>query len=226
MSAASPAPEPAPVFRVTASAPEREVLERVVEALVAGCVIAYPTDTFYGLGVDPASESAVEALFRVKGRASSEALPLIASDLASLESHLGPLSAVARRLAAAFWPGPLTLVVPKGAAKLASSVTAGRDTIAVRVPAHLVARAVAASIGGLVTSTSANRSGHPPVSTAQEVVRDLGHDVAFVLDGGATKGESASTIVDVTGSHPTLLRPGQVPFDRVLDALNAPGRRD
>lgn len=219
MSAASVAPEPVPVFRVTATAPEREVLDRVVEALGAGQVIAYPTDTFYGLGVDPTSDAAVAALFRAKGRAGTEALPLIASDLARIEARLGPLSDVARRLAARFWPGPLTLVVPKGQATLAAAVTAGRDTIAVRVPAHLVARAVAASIGGLITSTSANRSGHPPVSTAQDVVRDLGHDVALVLDGGPTTGEAASTIVDVTGPHPTLLRPGQVPFDRVLESL-------
>ena len=225
MSAASAAPDPVPVFRVTATAPERDVLERVVEALAAGRVIAYPTDTFYGLGVDPTSDAAVESLFRVKGRAATEALPLIASDLARIESRLGPLSDIARRLARAFWPGPLTLVVPQGEARLAAAMTAGRKTVAVRVPAHLVARAVAEAIGGLVTSTSANRSGQPPVSTAQEVVRVLGHDVAFVLDGGPTTGESASTIVDVTGPHPRLLRPGQVPFDRVLDALNDPGRR-
>jgi L-threonylcarbamoyladenylate synthase len=221
MSGKSPAPasDPPPLFRITATAPERDVLERVVEALTAGRVIAYPTDTFYGLGVDPTSDAAVAALYRVKGRASSEALPLIASDLGRIEAQLGPLSDTARRLAAAFWPGPLTLVVPKGAARLAAGVTAGRDTLAIRVPAHLVARAVAAAIGGLVTSTSANRSGQPPVSTAQGVVRALGHDVAMVLDGGATIGESASTIVDVTGPHPTLIRPGQVPFDRVLESL-------
>ena len=219
MSASSPAPEPTPVFRVTATAPEREVLERVVEALTAGQVIAYPTDTFYGLGADPMSEAAVEALYRAKGRATSEALPLIASDLDKIEAHLGRLPAIARRLAAAFWPGPLTLVVPKGSAKLAAGVTAGRDTVAIRVPAHLVARAVAQAIGGLVTSTSANRSGQPPASTAQDVLRTLGHDVAFVLDGGPTTGQSASTIVDVTGAHPTLIRPGQVPFDRVLESL-------
>lgn len=219
MSASSPAPDPPPVFRITATAPERDVLEHVVEALTSGRVVAYPTDTFYGLGVDPRSDAAVAALYEVKGRASSEALPLIASDLARIEAQLGPLSDTARKLAAAFWPGPLTLVVPMGAARLAAGVTAGRDTLAIRVPAHLVARAVAGAIGGLVTSTSANRSGQPPASTAQEVMRALGRDVALVLDGGATTGESASTIVDVTGVHPTLVRPGQVPFDRVLESL-------
>lgn len=219
MAASSPAPEPPPIFRVTATAPERDVLERVVEALTSGQVIAYPTDTFYGLGVDPTSEPAVQALYRAKQRTSTEALPLIASDLASIEAQLGPLSGTARRLAAAFWPGPLTLVLPKGDARLAAGVTAGRNTIAIRVPAHLVARAVAAAIGGLVTSTSANRSGQPPVSAARDVVRALGSDIALVLDAGPTTGESASTIVDVTGPHPTLIRPGQVRFDRVLESL-------
>jgi L-threonylcarbamoyladenylate synthase len=214
-----------PVFRVNPVAPERDVMDRVVEALTESGIVAYPTDTFYGLGVDPANAAAVDALVRAKGRR-SEPLPLIASDMARLEAHIGPLSAVARRLATAFWPGPLTLVVPFGAATLAPGVTAGGQTIAVRVPAHLVARAVAESVGGLVTSTSANRSGEPPASTAQDVVRALADAVTLVLDGGPTAGESASTIVDVTGPHPRLIRPGRVSFDRVLDALHGPTRRE
>jgi L-threonylcarbamoyladenylate synthase len=136
-----------------------------------------------------------------------------------LEDVLGPLPPMARRLAEAFWPGPLTLVVPQGAGKFAPAVTAGGDTIAVRVPGHLVARAVAECVGGLVTSTSANRSGEPPCATAAAVARALGRAVAIVLDGGPTSSEAASTIVDVTGAHPRLLRPGRIAFDRVLESL-------
>jgi L-threonylcarbamoyladenylate synthase len=194
-------------------------MDRVAEALASGGVVAYPTDTFYGLGVNPADQVAAEALFAAKGRRSAEPLPLIASDLVRLEALAGPLSPVARRLAAAFWPGPLTLVVPRGRAVLAPAVTAGGDTIAVRVPAHLVARAVAERAGGLVTSTSANRSGEAPAATAADVLRALGGGIALVVDGGPTAGESASTIVDVTGAHPRLIRPGRVAFDRVLESL-------
>jgi L-threonylcarbamoyladenylate synthase len=208
-----------PVFRVNPAAPERDVMDRVVEALAAGAIVAYPTDTFYGLGVNPCDAKAVDRLFAAKGRASAEPLPLIASDLAQLEALIGSLSPMARRLAQSFWPGPLTLVVPMGGAKIAPAVTAGGKTIAVRVPAHLVARAVAQSIGGLVTSTSANRSGEAPAATAHDVVRAMGGAVELVLDSGPTSGEAASTIVDVTGAHPRLLRRGQVAFDRVLESL-------
>lgn len=219
MSAPSAATDPPRILRVTATAPERDVMDQVVEALAAGALVAYPTDTFYGLGVDPANGDAVESLFRAKGRESREALPLIASSLARLEEHFGVLPPIGHRLAEAFWPGPLTLVVPKGEARLAAGVTAGRDTVAVRVPAHLVARAVAEATGGIVTSTSANRSGEAPASSAAEVVRAMPSGLAIVLDAGPTIGEAASTIVDVTGAHPRLIRPGRVAFDRVLESL-------
>jgi L-threonylcarbamoyladenylate synthase len=207
------------VLRVNPASPERDVMSRVVDALAAGGVVAYPTDTFYGLGVDPTNAAAVEALFLAKGRRSSDPLPLIASDVRRLEAAIGPLSPVARRLADAFWPGPLTLVVPRGGAAFAPALLAGGETIAVRVPAHLVARAVAESVGGLVTSTSANRSGEAPAATADAVVRALGVAVVLVLDGGPTVAEAASTIVDVTGARPRLLRPGRIAFDRVLESL-------
>lgn len=218
-SAASPESNTPAVLRVNPAAPERDVISRVVEVLQAGGVVAYPTDTFYGLGVDPGNASAVEALFLAKGRRSSEPLPMIASDVPSLEASIGRLSPVARRLADAFWPGPLTLVVPRGTAAFVPAVLAGGETVAVRVPAHLVARAVAKSVGGLVTSTSANRSGDPPSVSADAVVRALGVAVALILDGGLTSGEAASTIVDVTGPRPRLLRPGRIAFDRVLESL-------
>jgi L-threonylcarbamoyladenylate synthase len=207
------------VLRVDPASPERDTMGLVEQALAEGRLVAYPTDTFYGLGANPCSVDAVEAIFRAKGRNADAPLPLIASDLRRLEAVIGPLSSVARRLAQAFWPGPLTLVVPLGRASLAPAVTAGSETVAVRVPAHLVARAVADVAGGLVTSTSANRSGEPPAATADAVVRALGRSLALVLDGGATTGEMASTIVDVTRDRPRLVRRGAVSFDRVLESL-------
>jgi L-threonylcarbamoyladenylate synthase len=208
------------VLRVDPAWPERDTMSLVEQTLAQGEIVAYPTDTFYGLGANPANADAVEQIMRAKGRRPGEPLPLIASDRLRLEAVVGPLSGVASRLADAFWPGPLTLVLPLGrGALLAPAVTAGGQTVAVRVPGHLVARAVAEVAGGLVTSTSANKRGEPPASTADAVVRALGRSVALVLDGGPTAGEWASTIVDVSGSRPRLIRRGAVSFDRVLESL-------
>jgi L-threonylcarbamoyladenylate synthase len=201
------------------AAPEREVLEEVADVFRRGGVVAYPTDTFYGLGADPTSATGVDAVFRAKGRTAREPLPLIAADRQGIEAALGPLPTIGARIANAFWPGPLTLVVPLGDARLAPALTAGLSSVAVRVPAHLVARAVARVAGGLVTATSANRSGEPAASTADEVELALGDTVELVLDAGPTPGALASTIVDVTGTHPKLVRTGRVPFDRVLESL-------
>jgi L-threonylcarbamoyladenylate synthase len=132
---------------------------------------------------------------------------------------VGELPELARKLARTFWPGPLTLVIPIRKAGLVPAVTSKGETVAVRVPAHLVARAVASAAGGLVSSTSANRSGEPPTSTAEEVMAELGGKIALVIDGGPTPAGHASTIIDVTGERPRLVRPGRVPFDRVLESL-------
>lgn len=214
------ADERAPVvLQIDPAGPSPDTMRLVEEVLAAGQLVAYPTDTFYGLGARPGNVHAVEALFRAKGRGRNEPLPLIASTREQLEALCGLLSATARRLADAFWPGPLTLVLPRGCAALAPGVTGGGDTVAVRVPDHLVARAVADAAGGWVTSTSANASGERPASTADDVVRALGARVSLVLDAGPTLGQLPSTIVDVTSAHPRLIRPGAVAFERVLESL-------
>jgi L-threonylcarbamoyladenylate synthase len=146
-------------------------------------------------------------------------LPLIAGSLAEIERLLGPLGETARRLAQRFWPGPLTLVVPLARGVLDPRVTAGHRSIAVRVPDHASARALASAVGGLITSTSANRSGAPPAATADDVVRSFPDASLIVLDGGPTPGGLASTIVDLCEHPPRLVRAGQVPFDRVLESL-------
>jgi L-threonylcarbamoyladenylate synthase len=188
------------------------------DAIAAGDVIAFPTETFYGLGADPAREDAVAAIFAAKGRAAGESLPLIAADVAAARRVAAAWSDRAERLAAAFWPGPLTLVVPVRAGAVVPGVTAGRDTIAVRVPGHPLARALAAAApDGLLTATSANRSGSPALASADAVVRALGAGIALVLDGGASPGGLASTIVDLTVVPNMILREGPVTLARVLD---------
>jgi len=195
-------------------------LGEALTAIAHGEIIAFPTETFYGLGADPAREDAVAAIFAAKGRSAGEALPLIAADTAAARRVAAAWSEAADRLAAAFWPGPLTLVVPVRAGAVVDGVTAGRDTIAVRVPGHALARALAgAAPAGVLTATSANRSGSPALTTADEVQRALGTGVALIIDGGPSPGGLASTIVDVTGADPRLIREGPVAFDRVLEFL-------
>jgi L-threonylcarbamoyladenylate synthase len=147
---------------------------------------------------------------------------LIAADIDALRELGAEPPPLARRLAEAFWPGALTLVLPIApiaSARFPDVLTAGGSTVAVRVPAHPVARAIAAIAGGLITSTSANRSGHPPASTADDVHAALGDEIAVLVDGGVTPGGAPSTIVDVTSETPRLIRAGVVAWERVLESL-------
>ena len=173
-----------------------------------------PTDTLYGLAADPFSASAVERIFAVKGRSAERALPLIAADLTQIESQLGPLAPAARRLAAAYWPGPLTLLVARPST-LPADVTGGRDQVGVRVPAHAVARGLCRVCGQPLTATSANISGAPASADPDEVTRTLGERVELLLDAGPTPGGPPSTIVDVSGREIRLVRPGAIPWDEL-----------
>ena len=197
-------------------APDPGAIAEAVEVLRRGGVVAYPTDTLYGLAVDPRSDAAVERLFALKGRDAASAVALIAADAAQA-GHAGELGVLERRLAEAFWPGPLTIVVP--ASPTLSSLLAPRGTLGVRVPDHAVARAIARGLGECVTATSANRSGEPAPSTAAGVVRALPDGVDLLLDAGPARGGAPSTIVEVLGSGLTLHRAGAIPWDRVLESV-------
>lgn len=194
--------------------PDPRVIESAARLLAEGAVVAYPTDTFYGLAVDPRSGAAVERLFALKGRDAARAIPLIAASRRQVEWLSGPLSPVAARLADEFWPGPLTLVLPL-AATLAPELVAGGATVAVRVPDHVVSRDLAHALGVPVTSTSANPSGRPPARDAAAVASTLG-GVAAILDAGPAPGGLVSTIVDVTSDELRLVRAGAVTWERVL----------
>jgi L-threonylcarbamoyladenylate synthase len=201
------------------SAPDDIALAVISAALARGDIIGYPTDTFYGLGVDPRNARALERIFEAKGRAAGEALPLIAYSIDVIERWLGPLNARAALLADRFWPGPLTLLLPRPSGVFPDALTSGKPTVAVRVPAHPVARLMASAAGGLITSTSANHSGTTPASTADAVVDALGNALAVIVDSGPTPGGAPSTIVDVTDDAPRLVRAGSVPWERVLESL-------
>jgi L-threonylcarbamoyladenylate synthase len=199
---------------IDAHRPDRAPLEAAATLIRSGGIVAVPTDTLYGLAADPFSASAVERIFAVKGRSAERALPLIAADMTQIESQLGPLSPAARRLAAAYWPGPLTLLVARPST-LPADVTGGRDQVGVRVPAHAVARGLCRVCGQPLTATSANISGAPASADPDEVTRTLGERVELLLDAGPTPGGPPSTIVDVSGREIRLVRPGAIPWDEL-----------
>jgi L-threonylcarbamoyladenylate synthase len=202
---------------VSADTPDPAVIDRAAEILRAGGIVAYPTDTFYGLAIDPRSDEAVARLFDAKGREAGAAIPLIAASVEQAR-EAADVSDRELKLARAFWPGPLTIVL-RPRPGLSIDVLGGGPTVAVRVPAHPVARALAGGFGFCITSTSANRSGQSPAITADDVRGALGSAVDLLLDGGPAPGGLPSTIVEVTPDGPLLVRAGAVPWERVLESL-------
>lgn len=199
-------------------APTAAGLATATRALAAGLVVAYPTDTVYGLAADPQQGAALEQIWRMKGRPADRAVPLIAATVEQVEEGVGRMTVLARRLAARFWPGALTLVLAADAG-LDRRLLGGRDSVAVRVPDHAVARRLAAEMGRAVTATSANRSGQAAAQSAPEAAAVFGAELALVLDGGPSRTGQPSTIVDARGVEPVLLRAGTVPWARVIQSL-------
>jgi L-threonylcarbamoyladenylate synthase len=195
----------------------RADIDEAVAVLCEGGVVVYPTDTLYGLAADPRRPDAVARLFAVKGRPKGQAIPLIACDVAQAAAA-GELNAAASRLARAFWPGPLSIVVP-ARDLICAEVRAGDGTIAVRVPACDAARLLARAFGFCITATSANPSGQPAGTSVATVAASVRRSVGLVLDGGETPGGAPSTLVDVRASQPRLIRPGAIAWDRVLRSL-------
>jgi len=186
--------------------------------LAAGGLVAFPTETVYGLGADATNGQAVARLYEAKGRPAFNPLITHVTDLAAAQA-LARFDADAERLAAGLWPGPLTLVLPKAAAcPVAELATAGLDSIAVRMPDHAVARAILTTFGKPVVAPSANRSGHVSPTTAEHVAADLSGRIDLIIDGGATPVGVESTIVACLG-EPTLLRPGGMPRAAIERAL-------
>ncbi len=189
-------------------------LAAAVSALKRGEVVAFPTETVYGLGADASNEAAVRRIFALKGRPHSHPL-IVHVDRAERALALTPeLPESAQRLARRFWPGPLTLVM-KRAASVLPIVTGGQDTVAVRVPAHPLALALLADFPSGLAAPSANRFGTVSPTSAQHVRRDLGADAPLILDGGPCAVGVESTIVDLSRERPRLLRPGGVPAEAI-----------
>ncbi|MFL6280239.1 MAG: L-threonylcarbamoyladenylate synthase [Vicinamibacterales bacterium] len=201
---------------IDAGDPDARAIAAAVEILHGGGVVAFPTDTLYGLAVDPRRRDAVERLFALKGREATAAVPLVAS---SLEQAVlaADFTEAEWRAAATFWPGPLSIVAAANAS-LAREALGGQTTVAIRVPAHEIARALARAFGFPITATSANRSGQPPADSAEAVAIGLG-GVDALVDGGRAPGGAPSTIIAFDGTRPRLVREGAVPWDRVIKSL-------
>jgi L-threonylcarbamoyladenylate synthase len=205
------------LIRVDPDAPDAARIEQAATLLRGGGIVAYPTDTLYGLAVDARLDGAVERLYDVKGRDASAAIPVIAGSIEQA-GDVGVLTPTDMRLARAFWPGPLTLVL-RARPGLSPRLLGQGSTIAVRGPAHPVARALAASLGHCVTATSANRSGSPPAAAASDVSAAFGSAIDAVIDGGPTVGGPPSTIIEVRSHDVRLVRSGAIAWERVLESL-------
>ncbi len=179
-------------------------------------LVAFPTDTVYGVGALVFREAAVQRLYRVKGRSTDKAIAVLVAHNADLLNIAGVLTRSAQRLADKFWPGPLTLVVPKHPS-LPQAVSA-LPTVGVRQPDHPLMRQLLALTGPLAV-TSANRSGEPNTLTAQEVLAQLDGRIDLILDGGRVNGGVPSTVVDCTGDEPVILRAGPVSAEAIAEAL-------
>ena len=201
------------------SPPTEDALARAASHLRSGALVAFPTETVYGLGGDATNPLAVARIFEAKGRPQFNPLITHVLDTAAAE-QLGRFSASAKKLAAAFWPGPLTLIVQRAAnCPIAELASAGLPTLALRVPDHEIARALLTLFGKPVAAPSANRSGRVSATRAGHVAADLGDSVAMILDGGPVRHGLESTVLDVTGEKIAMLRPGAIPAGLIEAAL-------
>jgi L-threonylcarbamoyladenylate synthase len=196
-----------------------DAVREALGVLNRGGLVAFPTDTVYGVGALAFDGSAVEAIYRAKDRPVEKAIPVLMGDTADLEKVGLDIPNVAYRLAARFWPGPLTLVIPKNPA-LPEAVSA-TPTVGVRVPDHEAARALLRAAGPLAV-TSANLSGQPSPATAEEVLAQLGGRIDLILDGGITPGGVPSTVVNCTSPNLKILRDGPITLEAIRSKLSSP----
>jgi L-threonylcarbamoyladenylate synthase len=196
-----------------------EDISQAVEVLRSGGIIAFPTDTVYGVGAHGMCSQAVERLYAVKERPRDKAIPLLLPDPEALPGVVAFVPEAARALAACFWPGALTIVLRRSP-DVPDAVTAGGETVAVRVPAHALTLDLLGALGAPLAATSANLSGEPPPDTAEGVLAQLEGRIDLILDGGRCPGGVASTVVDLTVDPPVVLREGEIGLDALRRAID------
>lgn len=207
-----------PVIRVDSLAPDPQALRNAADVLREGGLVAFPTETVYGLGAHALDPDAVARIFAAKGRPATNPLIVHVASVEAARDLTSRWPDAAERLASRFWPGPLTLVLPKAAA-VPDSVTAGLPSVAVRIPSHPVALALLREAGIPVAAPSANRFTQLSPTTATHVEASLGDSVKLILDGGPTNVGIESTVLDLTGERPVLLRPGAITREELATAL-------
>jgi L-threonylcarbamoyladenylate synthase len=210
----------AETLRIHPDEPEPELIERVVQSLESGQVVALPTDTFYGLAVDPVNLHAVDRIYEIKTRARHKPLSLLISDVSDAYTLARACDSAFDRLAERFWPGPLTLIVKAGS-RLPLRVTANTGNVALRVPEAPIARAIVARLGVPITATSANLHGLPECTHANCVREQLGHLLPMIVDGGPTARTMPTTIVDLSHGDNSwsILREGAIPTHEIALCL-------
>lgn len=191
---------------------------QTADRIRTGGVVVYPTETVYGLGADPFDRSAFERIFNLKGREAEKGLILLVRGRQDLDTLVAHVPKAAEVLIDAFWPGPLTLVFP-ASPDLPKHLLGSTSTLALRMSDARLACGLLRHAGGPITSTSANRSGQPPVRSAREAADVLGRDVDLILDGGTSPDSRPSTLVDVSRGNPEILRPGRVPETEIRRVL-------
>ena len=192
-------------------------VDRAIEIIKAGGIVAFPTDTVYGLGGDAFNNKVAERIYSVKQRPRSLPLPVLVADSTQVETVVGFTPEIARFLMKRFWPGGLTLVLLKGAS-LPEIVSAGGDKVAIRIPNHVVPLILIHGLGAPIIGTSANISDKPSPVTAEDVEQQLGSEIDLIINMGRCPGGLESTVVDVTGETPVILRQGIIPEDEIKRA--------
>ena len=206
------------MIKIDPQAIDMQVIARAGEILKAGGLVAFPTETVYGLGGDATNAGASRRIYQAKGRPSDNPLIVHIADMESLPEIVAQVPDAARLLAGRFWPGPLTMILRKND-RIPYETTGGMDTVAVRMPSDRIAQALIRASGGFVAAPSANLSGRPSPTAASHVEEDLGGRIDMILDGGAACIGLESTIVDLTEEVPMILRPGYVTHAMLSDVL-------
>jgi len=207
-----------PVIKIDPSHPDLVLIERAAEILREGRVMAFPTETFYGLGADAKNETAVKKIFRIKGREFNNPIPIIIGTREKLGGLVEEIPEAAQRLISVFWPGPLTLVF-RASKAVSPRLTANTGLIGIRISSHPIARMLAQALGAPLTATSANLSGETECTTARQVVHSIGPFIDGIIDGDKTPGHKGSTVINIAVSPPRILRIGVISENEIKEAL-------
>ncbi len=210
------------VLAVDATSPEPALLEEAGKALKRARLIVYPTETFYALGADALNQAALARLFELKGRSKEKVLSVIVASRAMLAELAAEVPEEADRLADRFWPGPLTLIL-KAKPGLPQGIVSAKGAVAARISSHPVANQLVNILGRAITATSANPSGQKAPTQADQVIESFGHKIDLILDAGPSRGGKASTLVDLTGKPPRILRPGAISKEAIWAVLKKKG---